>query len=108
MRYLSFLLLLFYGCKPPLPQTKDVMFVFTNPNPVCGAIVTAPCAKYDTLVDTTTNTVISPMIPAQASSYELTMLPAAGLHVYQITITGVDQDGNPITSPPVSTTVDIP
>jgi len=108
MRYLSLIVLLFYGCNPPAPTSEEVMFTFTNPNPVCGAIITSPCSKYDTLVDTTTNTIISTMIPAQATTYELTTLPSAGSHIYQLTITGVDKEGNPIKSNPVSTTVVIP
>lgn len=102
------------GCKsptaPPPPPPPSLAWT-SNGNPSvtnCTASVKTGCLTTYTITDTTTNTVVSANIPASALSYTLSTLPVTGIHVYQLTINGVDGNGKTVASPPATTTVTIP
>lgn len=121
MRWLLYAtIFLLVGCShnvvvPPPPTAPS--FTWTNNgNPGvanCSAVTTTPveCITTYTLTDTTqpgAPVVISSSISANALSYVMSTLPQTGIHVYQLTINGVDQSGNPVISPPAQTTITIP
>ena len=106
--------LLLVGCNPPtapVPPTAPTLGWTSNGNvgtPNCNANQKTGCLTTYTLIDTTTNTVISTSISADALSYTLSNLPNTGTHVYQLTINGVDINGKIVSSAPATTSVTIP
>lgn len=110
-----FLLLPLAGCHvsapstpPPPALTYKVGFTWKNMDPVCSATVTKSCAQVVIAKDLTTGAVLSNSIPAGETSFTTPTVQTQAIHTYQFESTGLDADGNPITSPPATTTVNVP
>lgn len=86
----------------------SVLFNWSNANPICSTTVTTSCVKSATLTDTTTNTVVSSTIAADATTYTYTPtggIPFGWSHSFSLVLNGVDASGNAITSAPATVTV---
>ena len=97
-------LMMLAGCKAP-------SFTFDNGNPdlpACSASITIDCLANFTLTDITTKTVISTAIPPTATSYKTSTKPIKGSHTYTLTISGKNQEGKSIVSPPATVTISVP
>ena len=101
----------------PLGAQSSVVFRWGhNPSnngiwPVCSRSVQKMCQTGYTLTDVTTASapvVISSTIAANALSYKLTPLPAAGSHIYHLVINAKGRNGKAVHSAPASVTVKIP
>ena len=79
--------------------------------PACSCTVTTSCLTDFTLSDITNASspiVLSSTIPESALTYTESPLPSVGTHTYSLVISGKDQSGNSISSPAVTTTVNVP
>lgn len=101
-RFLIFILLVFTGCAmkqpPPTLSWQD-----SNPLvPACAGVLIKNCKDNYTLTDETTEAVWT--IPIGMTSFD-TPSAQSGLNIYEIVVNGYDNAGNPITSPPATTTL---
>lgn len=113
MKHVVPIFALLTGCSsavtPPVVTPPPTLTWESNGNsslPYCGSTVKTACLLTYTL--TQDGAVVAQNIPGAALSYVLSTLPAAGSHVYQLTINGTDQSGKAIASGPATTTVVIP
>jgi hypothetical protein len=105
MRWITCTVIFLAGCSHSVPPpVAPTMLVFTwNATP---AIPGFTLSDY-VLTDVNTGKVIAMPLKGQIS-YTLTPLPTPGMRTYQLTVTGTDASGNPVTSPPATVTISIP
>lgn len=116
MKRVSLLLLLLVGCHaastpppPPPPTIYGGSFTWLNSNPVCSATVQTSCAASVVVTDLTVGTILAGVTLANLSGFVTSTPQKQGItHVYQFVFNGFDENGNQITSPPETFTLNIP
>jgi hypothetical protein len=104
MRWIGFIAILLTGCShsvPPPPAPTMLVFTWNHTPAIPGVSL----SNY-VLTDVNTGKVMATPAKGQIS-YSLTPLPTPGLRTYQLTVTGTDENGNTLTSPPAVVTIQI-